>query len=73
MGYVETIVRSAVDGEAVKAHIAECSDCGCRAFHVFQIHGHRQDHWHMQCYRCGVSYCCGDECGIQASLPGEVE
>lgn len=67
MDTVETVVRSLVDGEEIKAHVCACSDCGCRAFHVFQIDGH--DHWHMQCYRCGVSYCCGKHCESQASLP----
>ena len=58
--FVDT-VTSLETGQKVEALISQCEECGSLFFGVFQIKG--QDHFHLQCAECGVSYCpWGGEC-----------
>lgn len=42
-------------GRAHPAYVAACRACGCEKFYVFQLSG--QNHFHLQCVKCGESYC----------------
>lgn len=52
------------DGNTRAALVAYCP---CprphgRLFHAFQLKG--QDHWHLQCAECGMSYCPQGACNL---------
>jgi hypothetical protein len=64
MDTVEAVIRSLADGREFNASVAVCSSCGGRAFHLYQVEG--QDHWHVQCYECGISYCSSGKCEPEA-------
>ncbi len=40
--------------------LATYYDCGCPWFGVFQVSG--QNHFHLQCQRCGTAYCPEGRC-----------
>jgi hypothetical protein len=69
-------VRSAVNGHEREADIMTCEACGSLIFGIFQMVG--DDHFHLQCMDCGVSYCPGGHCENSDASPvaeadGEVE
>lgn len=52
-------VYSAATGTSRPADVFVC-DCGSSSFLAFQIVGQR--HLHLQCDRCGVSFCPAGAC-----------
>jgi len=65
-------------GEKRKAKLAECDDEGCRLSRshlglpqfwiAFQVDG--QDHFHLQCAGCGISYCpLAGDCALEGVQP----
>lgn len=67
-------VTSRADGHYAVADVARCGDCDCKLFFVFQIEG--QLHFHLQCHRCGQSYCPDRQCsasGIGALEKGATQ
>lgn len=54
---------SDISGKRHSATLLICPDCKGEAFVVYTVKGH--DHPHLQCARCGVSYCTSDRpaCG----------
>jgi len=54
-------VVSRVDDSSVPADLMVCP-CGSDVWHVYIVNNHP----HMQCIVCGVTYCQGgDKCGIE--------
>jgi hypothetical protein len=51
-------IEARADGGKAKAQMKLC-DCGFELFMVYQID--QQDHPHLQCVRCGLSYCSGEK------------
>ena len=63
-GLVQKGVRvSDAGGRWFTATLLVCPDCKGESFLVYTVQGH--DHPHLQCARCGVSYCTTDRptCG----------
>lgn len=56
----EIFVVALADGKTEKAILMLCDDCGSDVFHIFVIEG--MAHPHVQCGRCGVSYCPDGNC-----------
>jgi hypothetical protein len=61
---VATVVAAREGDEQQRDAMAAVCECGPHysndRFHVFQIAG--QNHFHLQCSRCGTSYCPQQEC-----------
>jgi hypothetical protein len=53
--FLRDTVTSGVDGTQSVAQIAMCEACDGMEWCVFQLEG--QTHVHLQCTRCGASYC----------------
>jgi len=49
-----TVEVTDAQGRRVQAELVACADCGAEGFIVYWIEGQ----WlHLQCRRCGTSYC----------------
>lgn len=57
-----TVTGTDSRGRAISAPaaVAICPDCECEQWIVFQIKG--QNHPHLQCATCGVSFCPNGSC-----------
>lgn len=62
MEFFDALVHSRVDGEPKRAKIGRCEACGGLFFGCFQIDG--QDHFHLQCAECGISFCPQGDCHL---------
>lgn len=51
-----TIVHD-VDGNPAHAEVAECEQCGGERFLIYFVFVAGKPHQHVQCVKCGVSYC----------------
>jgi hypothetical protein len=51
-------IESRLDGIKVDADLMVCT-CGCKMLFAYVIRG--QNHPHLQCVRCGLSYCADKE------------
>jgi hypothetical protein len=64
MNKQRVLLESAIPGQERRmADVVICT-CGCRAFHIWQIVGHK--HAHFQCTACDTSFCpLGDDCDAE--------
>lgn len=64
----EVTVRSGADGEVVPAMLAVCSQCGHDTWTLYSIRGKYQ---HLQCCRCGTTYCAHEGPGCAGDRGGQ--
>jgi Fe2+ or Zn2+ uptake regulation protein len=56
-------------GRQRAAMLFTCDECRCAHFLIYQISG--QDHFHLQCTRCGTSFCQGRSCNTDPATAPE--
>jgi hypothetical protein len=53
-------------GKDFAGHVFQCDGCGAEPMIVFQIEG--QDHLHLECAECGMSFCPAGACKAVAPI-----
>lgn len=58
MKYKDVTVISRMDGKPEPAKLFQCDSCGSVEFLIYQV----ANHPHLQCLKCGTTFCQGHGC-----------